>query len=69
MDNPDVELVIVRNEDGKVAGFKYKVYNAGEQGKRALEGLEIIREAVAGVFASEGPEDHSTTVDVSVGLG
>lgn len=69
MEKPDVELEIQRDEGGRVTKLSYKVHNAGEEGKRALEGLELMRSAVESVFASEGPEDRSVYVPVDFHIG
>lgn len=41
MENPDAELVIERDKDGMVIKMSYKVTNAGEEGRRALEFCEL----------------------------
>jgi len=66
MEKPDVELEIQRNEKGRVIRLSYKVHNAGDEGKRAMEGLALMTTAIASMFESEGPEDHSTLVDVGL---
>ncbi len=63
MENPNVEVEIKRDENGKVTGMSYKVSDPGEQGRRPLEFCEVLIE----VFKSEGPEDHSTIGDVYLG--
>ena len=66
MNNPDVALEIKRDDNGRVTGLEYKVNNEGKDGKRALEGLDLMRMGVMAIFDAEGPEDHSTQVDVNV---
>lgn len=61
MEKPDVELELKRDEDGNITNMAYKVSNEGEGGKRALEFTEMALEALR----AEGPEDHSTMVDVN----
>ena len=61
MNNPDVELEIKRDDNGRVVGVAYRA-NAGEGSKKAMECLEVANVALEAVFASEGPEDHSTVV-------
>jgi len=61
VDNPDVEMVFERDENGLVTKFAYKVNNPGEENHRALEACEVA----SIVLSAEGPEDHSTTVDVN----
>jgi len=61
MHSPDFELEITRNDDGRVTGVAYRV-NAGEGSKRAIECHALANVALEAVFASEGPEDHSTYI-------
>ena len=62
MENPDVVLELDRNEEGRVTRMSYKVSNPGEENRRTLEFDELAVE----MFRSEGPEDHSTVIDVDV---
>ncbi len=62
MENPDVEIEVKRDEHGLVTGMAYKVSRVDEERKNVLELCSMAAE----LFAAEGPEDHSTTVNVEV---
>ena len=62
MENPNAVIEMERDDNGNITRMSYKVYDAGEDGKRALEFLEIVSKALE----AEAPEDHSTHVDVKM---
>jgi len=62
MENPNAELEITRDEKGNVTGLAYKVTEAGKDEVRAAEFVEIATV----MLATEGPENHSTLVDVNL---
>jgi len=63
MHSPDFELEIHRDDNGRVTGVAYRA-NAGEGSMKAVECHALATTALEAMFASEGPEDHSTIVGV-----
>lgn len=64
LENPDVELDITRDDDGRITHLSYKVNKEGDKRQNSYEFLSMVHE----MFKAEGPEDHSTSVDVRIGL-
>lgn len=62
MENPDVVLEITRDAQGLITGVSYKVHNRTDEGKAALEFLEMMSQMLR-------PEDHGTYIDVKLDLG
>jgi hypothetical protein len=58
MDSSDAELEITRDDKGRVTKVAFKVNVKDDRGINRA----VIAEMAAIVFASEGPEDHSTEV-------
>lgn len=61
MDNPDVLLELTRDDQGRVTRVAFKM-SVLEGSKKAIECLDMTNTAIAAIFASEGPEDHSINV-------
>jgi hypothetical protein len=61
MENPDAVVEFKRDERGNIVEIALKASN---DEKRTLYLCELANEALR----SEGPEDHSTQVDVKVGF-
>jgi hypothetical protein len=65
MENPDAEVEVRRDEKGNIIGLAFKVNKPGEGDINSL----MISALTQAAFDSEGPEDHSTQVDVNCHIG
>jgi hypothetical protein len=68
MDNADVVLELTRDDQGRVTRVAFKL-NAVEGSKKAIECLDMTNTALEAIFASEGPEDHSVSMQVDFSFG
>lgn len=64
IEQPDAELDITRDDEGRITHFAFKIHDEGDKRQKAYEFLSMVR----CMFEAEGPEDHTTTVDVHVGF-
>ena len=62
MENPDAIAELTRDDHGNVIVVAFKVIRDDDKGYNRC----TLSEMVASVLQSEGPEDHSTQVDVEV---
>jgi len=62
MESPDACVEFTRDSNGLVTLVAFKVYNNDVDGHNRC----IMSELACLVMQSEGPEDHSTQVDVHV---
>jgi hypothetical protein len=62
MENPDAMVEFKRDKQGNILEITFKVYVPGKDDRNG----PMLSEMVANVLASEGPEDHSTQIDVNV---